>query len=120
MRHSIALCALAILLLVTSNFSAAQRCEETPTGQIKNVLDRSANRVLQREIVGSYGEEGKHILIKIAGDNAQPLNRREGAIRLLGVGAQSACLGGVGASVGSASSGPRGVRLFGGCRAAGR
>jgi WD40 repeat protein len=62
----------------------AQHYEDNATGQIQNVLDNSTNRILLGDVIGNYGEEGKRILVQIAGDSAQPPGRRGQAIQMLG------------------------------------
>lgn len=62
----------------------AQQCQESAQSQIQTALDRTTNLILLREVVDDYGEEGKGILVQIAGDETQPANRRGRAIQLLG------------------------------------
>ena len=77
----------AVLLGITLTAytsAAAQECKETARGQIEAVLDKSTNRILLSEVVNDFGEEGKRVLVEIAGDESQSSRRRGEAIRLLG------------------------------------
>ena len=62
----------------------AQKCEETAQSQIRDALDKTTNRILLREVIDDYGEEGKQILVQIAGDSTQTPRRRGQALQLLG------------------------------------
>jgi len=62
----------------------AQHYEENATVQIQDVLDKSTNRIMLGDVIGGYGEEGKRILVQIAGDSAQPASRRGRAVQMLG------------------------------------
>ena len=64
--------------------SAAQECKETARSQIEAVLDESTNRILLSKVVSNFGEEGKRLLLEIAGDESRSAKRRGEAIRLLG------------------------------------
>jgi WD40 repeat protein len=76
----------AVLLgiALTAPTSAAQECKKTARSQIEAVLDKSTNRILLSEVVNDFGEEGKGVLVEIAGDESQSSKRRGEAIRLLG------------------------------------
>jgi dipeptidyl aminopeptidase/acylaminoacyl peptidase len=80
MTAALALC----LGLVSTILLRAQQCQETAQSQIQDALDKGTNRVLLREVIDDYGEEGKRILVQIAGDVNQTSNRRGQAIQLLG------------------------------------
>jgi len=75
---------LLLALVLTPRISMSQECQETARNQIQNALDKSSNRILLREVVDDYGEEGKRILVQIAGDESQSPDRRGQAIHLLG------------------------------------
>jgi len=62
----------------------AQACQETAQSQIQAALDSTTNRILLEDVVGGYGDEGKSVLVQIAGDESQPSRRRGQAIQLLG------------------------------------
>jgi len=64
--------------------AGGQECEETARSQIESVLDKSTNRILLREVIDDFGNEGSRILVQIASDQGQPAKRRGAAIGLLG------------------------------------
>jgi WD domain, G-beta repeat len=74
----------ALVLVLAPGISVSQECRETPSNQIQDALDRATNQILLREVVDDYGEEGKRILVQIAGDENQSPKRRGQAIQLLG------------------------------------
>src|SRR6266436_5276307 len=76
--------ALVLDLVLAPGISVSQECLETTRNQIQDALDRTTNRILLREVVDDYGEEGKRILVQIAGDESQTPKRRGQAIQLLG------------------------------------
>jgi hypothetical protein len=77
--------ALALLIiLVNLPPVGAQEGTETPRGQIESALDKSTNRILLRDVVDNFGDEGNQILAQIAGDRSQTPKRRGNAISLLG------------------------------------
>ena len=61
-----------------------QECKESAQSQIEAALDKTTNRILLREVVDDYGDEGKQILVGIASDHNQTPRRRGQAIQLLG------------------------------------
>jgi Tol biopolymer transport system component len=84
MLVSLRLFLLLPITLLTLTEIWAQECKETTRGQIEAVLDKSTNRILLNEVVDNLGEEGKQILVQIAGDLKQSPKRRGQAISLLG------------------------------------
>jgi WD40 repeat protein len=76
--------ALLGITLTASTSAVAQECKETARSQIEAVLDKSTNRILLSEVVSEFGEEGKRVLVEVAGDESQSSKRRGEAIRLLG------------------------------------
>src|SRR5713226_8890956 len=64
--------------------AGGQECQQTARSQIDSVLDKSTNRILLREVIDDFGEEGNRVLVQIASDQDQPAKRRGTAIGLLG------------------------------------